>query len=110
MLTRLRHSYFYLITRVGRHPEFDGLRPWMNFVELPMQNDNNGMDTQQRAKFSEVLSAQIRRLKEWLKPDPEDHVVVKAIKMLLKGLVLLLLIAASPILLIGLALIFIGLM
>jgi hypothetical protein len=68
------------------------------------------MDKENRLTFSEVLSAQFKRLKAWLKPEPDDHLALKVIKMILKSVAMLVLLAFSPILLIGLALGFIGLM
>jgi hypothetical protein len=60
--------------------------------------------------FSEVLATKFSRLKEWLKPDPDDHLAVKIAKAVLKGIAMLVLLLFSPVLIIGLALGFIGLM
>lgn len=60
--------------------------------------------------FSEVLAAHFERLKQWMKPDPEDHPALKIVKIVLKSLAMLVLLLFSPVLLVGLALGFIGLM
>ncbi|MEX2232311.1 MAG: hypothetical protein WD824_09130 [Cyclobacteriaceae bacterium] len=61
-------------------------------------------------KFSEVLAAHFKRLKEWLKPDPGDHLALSIVKTVLKSAAMLVLLLFSPVLLVGLALGFIGLM
>lgn len=68
------------------------------------------MNNENRLTFSEVLAAQLSKLKEWLKPNPGDGLALKIVKMILKSVVLLILLLISPVLLIGLALAFIGLM
>lgn len=68
------------------------------------------MDKNQHVKFSEIVSSQLKRLKEWVKPDPSDRVMVSVIKTILKSLALLVMLAFSPVMLIALFLGFIGLM
>lgn len=60
--------------------------------------------------FSEVLATHFKRLKEWMKPDPQDHLALKIVKTVFKSLAMLVLLLFSPVLLLGLALGFIGLM
>lgn len=60
--------------------------------------------------LSQALASYIRRLSQWMKPDPDDNLTLKIVKTILKSLALLVLILFSPVLLIGLALGFIGLM
>ena len=68
------------------------------------------MNEENTVTFSEILSKQINRLKEWMKPNPEDDLALKIIKTFLKSLAMLVLLLFSPVLLIGLVLGFIGLM
>lgn len=68
------------------------------------------MDKNQHVEFSEIVSSQLKRLKEWVKPDPSDRVMVSVIKTILKSLALLVMLAFSPVMLIALFLGFIGLM
>lgn len=68
------------------------------------------MDNKNQLTFFELLRGKLFRLKEWLKPDPKDHLAVKIIKAILKAIAMLLLLLVSPVLIIGFALIFIGLM
>lgn len=68
------------------------------------------MRNENQLSFSETLSLQFKRLKDWLRPEPKDHLGVKIIKGILKGIAMLLLLLVSPVLLVGFALIFIGLM
>lgn len=68
------------------------------------------MNENQSVRFSEIVASQIKRLKEWVKPDPNDHVGVSIIKTILKSLALLVMLAFSPVMLIALFLGFIGLM
>ena len=68
------------------------------------------MSKDQPIKFSDIIAAQITKVKGWVKPDPNDHVALSVVKTILKGVVVLLMIALSPVMLIGLFLGFIGLM
>jgi hypothetical protein len=68
------------------------------------------MNDQNLPTFSQVLATHFKRLKEWMKPDPDDHLALKIVKTVLKSLAMLVLILFSPVLLVGLALGFIGLM
>lgn len=60
--------------------------------------------------FSEVLATHFQRLREWMKPDRDDHLALSIAKTVLKSLAMVVLILFSPVLLVGLALGFIGLM
>ena len=68
------------------------------------------MNQEQSPKFSDILATQFHRLKEWMKPDPQDHVALKIVKTFFKSLAMLVLLVFSPVLIIGLVLGFIGLM
>lgn len=59
--------------------------------------------------FSEALATHFKRLKEWMKPNPDDSLALKIVKTVFKGLAILVLIMLSPVLLIALAIGFIGL-
>lgn len=48
----------------------------------------------------DYLSEQLKQLKEWLSPVPEDPLYLKIIKGFLKALVVLLLTALSPVILV----------
>lgn len=51
---------------------------------------------------------QLKDFKEWLKPDPTDSLLVKIGKGILKSFVVLLLIAFSPVIIVFLIAVFIG--
>jgi hypothetical protein len=68
------------------------------------------MSNENQLSFSKTVSLQLKHLKGWLKPEPKDHLAVKIIKGFLKSIAMLLLLLVSPVLLVGFALIFIGLM
>lgn len=68
------------------------------------------MNDQKLPTFSEVLATHLARLKEWMKPHPDDQLALQIVKTILKSLAMLVLILFSPVLLVGLALAFIGLM
>lgn len=68
------------------------------------------MNDEKLPGFSDVLVEHFKRLKEWLKPEPGDHMALKIIKTALKSLAMLALLLFSPVFLLGLALGFIGLM
>lgn len=68
------------------------------------------MSEAKRLKFSDILASKLKGLKEWLKPDPNDHVALTIVKSIFKSAVMVLLLLFSPVLVIGLFLAFIGLM
>ena len=68
------------------------------------------MNESQPVRFSEIVASQIKRLKQWVKPDPDDRLAVSIIKTVFKSLALLVMLAFSPVMLIALFLGFIGLM
>lgn len=68
------------------------------------------MNDQNLPTFSQVLATHFQRLTEWMKPDQDDHLALRIVKTILKSLAMLVLILFSPVLLVGLALGFIGLM
>lgn len=56
--------------------------------------------------FQQYFSLQIRRLKQWVKPDPSDALAVTVLKTILKSVAVLLLLIFSPVLILGLTLAF----
>jgi hypothetical protein len=49
-----------------------------------------------------------QKLKEWIKPDPADHLLLKGMKLIGKCVVLLVLLALSPVLLVVLLFVFLA--
>ncbi len=60
--------------------------------------------------YSQYIVLQAKRIGEWVKPDPEDNILLTIIKTIFKSIAVLLLLVISPVLLIGLAVAFIGLL
>lgn len=64
------------------------------------------MEKLEGESFSEMLSNRWKQLREWLKPDPSDSLLVQSLKMIYKAIAVLILIALSPVILIILAFVF----
>jgi hypothetical protein len=64
------------------------------------------MNPQQPETFQQYFSLQIRRLRNWVKPDPSDTIPVTVAKTILKSIAVLLLLIFSPVLILGLTLAF----
>ena len=56
--------------------------------------------------IKEMLINRVKSLKEWLKPNPNDTLLIQSLKMIYKALAVLVLIAFSPVILIILLLVF----
>jgi hypothetical protein len=54
----------------------------------------------------ELVLGRLKRLKEWLKPNPADTTLIKSLKMIYKAAAVLVLIAFSPVILIILLFVF----
>ncbi len=65
---------------------------------------------EQPQNYSQYIALKARRIGEWVKPDPKDNVILSIIKTILKSIAVLLLLVISPVLLIGFAVAFIGLL
>ena len=50
--------------------------------------------------FIEMIQYKVRQLGEWVKPDPADKPLVRVLKLFYKSIVVLVLIALSPVLLV----------
>ncbi|TDH21621.1 hypothetical protein EXU57_19150 [Segetibacter sp. 3557_3] len=49
--------------------------------------------------FSELLVNRLKQLREWLKPNPVDSLLVQSLKMIYKAIAVILLVAFSPVIL-----------
>jgi hypothetical protein len=58
--------------------------------------------------FREYFALQLRKLKRWMKPAQHDPFLLKAVKMLGKVVVVMIMVVVSPVLILGLTLAFIG--
>lgn len=56
--------------------------------------------------FADMIKKQLTTLKHWVKPKPADPWYITFVKMLYKGIALLLLVALSPVILLVLILVF----
>ena len=56
--------------------------------------------------IKEFIKRWLIKIREWMKPDPEDHLLLQIIKFLFKCLALLILIAFSPVILVVLIFVF----
>lgn len=54
------------------------------------------------------LLKQIKSLRDWVKPDPADHVLIQTLKLLYKSIVVLILLALSPVVILFLVISFVG--
>ena len=66
------------------------------------------MEQLEGESIKEMLISRVKRLKEWLKPNPSDTVLIQSLKMIYKALAVLILIALSPVILIILLLVFVA--
>ena len=58
--------------------------------------------------LKEMITNCLQQLREWLKPDPADNLLVTSLKMVYKAFAVLLLIAFSPVILIILVFVFVA--
>lgn len=56
--------------------------------------------------FSDYLRDYAQKIKDWIKPDPSDHLLLQFVKLIFKCIALLILIALSPIILVILLFVF----
>jgi hypothetical protein len=66
------------------------------------------MDDSAAKALRQYILDKIKRLREWVKPEPADPLLLKIGKLFFKSLVLLLLTALSPVILVVLLIAFIG--
>lgn len=66
------------------------------------------MDNSAAKALREYIFQKIRELREWIRPDPADPLILKIGKLFLKSLVLLVLTAFSPVILLLLLIAFVG--
>ena len=66
------------------------------------------MDNSAAQALREYIFQKIKELREWIRPDPADPLLLKIGKLFLKSLVLLVLTAFSPVILLLLLIAFIG--
>lgn len=66
------------------------------------------MDNSAAKALKEYIFQKIRELRDWIKPDPADSLMLKIGKLFLKSLVLLVLTAFSPVILLLLLIAFVG--
>ena len=66
------------------------------------------MDNSAAQALREYIFQKIKELREWIRPDPADPLLLKIGKLFLKSLVLLVLTAFSPVILLLLLMAFVG--
>ena len=59
-------------------------------------------------ELRKYILAQVRALGEWVKPDPEDKLLVQILKIMYKSVVVLIITALSPVVLLFLIISFVG--
>lgn len=64
------------------------------------------MDQQEDTGITAFIRSRIIMLKNWIRPDPRDKILVQVLKLLLKSVVILILIALSPAIIVILLLVF----
>ena len=64
------------------------------------------MEKLEGGNFVDLIKDQLTALQEWLKPEPEDNLLLKIIKGIFKALALLVLVILSPVMLVILAFVF----
>lgn len=60
------------------------------------------MEHLQGEGIKEMIINRFKRLMEWVKPNPADTLLIQSLKMIYKAIAVLVLIASSPVILIGL--------
>ncbi len=64
------------------------------------------MNNEKPETFGQYFNLQIKKLREWVTPDPFDSVIQSIFKTILKSIAVLVLLILSPVLLLGLTLAF----
>lgn len=64
------------------------------------------MNNEKPETFGQYFNLQIKKLREWVTPDPSDSVIQSIFKTILKSIAVLVLLILSPVLLLGLTLAF----
>ncbi len=64
------------------------------------------MEELQGESIKEMIVSKFKQLKEWLKPNPEDSMLITSLKMIYKIIAVLLLIAFSPVIIVILIFVF----
>lgn len=57
------------------------------------------MELEESPSILDYLKGWVRKLKDWMKPDPTDNIISKGLKFILKCIALLLLLLFSPVIL-----------
>ncbi len=68
------------------------------------------MSTSQPQNYGEYIVLQIKRIAQWVTPNPADHILLSIVKTIFKSIAVLILLAASPVLIIGFFIAFVGLL